>query len=459
MASAPLSLPARSRRHPARPGTLLLAILVALGSLTLMAASTLLTVAFTDYEAEALPSVDALLSGDLGGFFAHLPAYGGSLILRAPAALLAHGAGGGDLAVYRALAAPCLLAGAIFGVLLWSRLTGRASAVAAWIALAVVVANPVLLPALDTGHPEEYLGAILCAAGVIAALADRPVLTGLLLGAAGANKAWAILAVPPALLALQHGRARFLAVAGAVCAAVLAPAVLHGTQAVGSANDVAQQSGTIFQPWQWTWFLGDHGQLVQGLYGDKPGYRTAPGWLTSVGHLPVIAVPLALAAVTWLRGAGREQALLLLAFCFLLRCVIDPWDTAYYHLPFLMALAAHEVVARGRAPVATLLASLAVYGSTVVTRAWNVDLQAALYLLWSVPAVTGCALALFAPGRWAALTAGAAARAQTALPSLSRLLGAQPMTVSSLESPLSTSCPSSVTMTRSSMRTPTAPGT
>lgn len=423
MASVPLTLPARSRRHPARVGTLLLATAIALCSLTLMAASTLLTVAFTDYEDEALPSVDALVRGDLSTFLARLPAYGGSLILRAPAALLTHAAGGGDLAVYRALAAPCLLAGAIFGVLLWSRLAGRTSAVAAWIALGVVAANPVLLPALDTGHPEEYLGAILCAAGVMAALADRPGLSAVLLGAAGANKAWAVLAVPPALLALRHGRVRFLLIAGGLCAAVLAPAVLHGTQAVGATTAVAHRSGVIFQPWQWTWFLGEHGHVVHGLTGDKPGYRAAPGWIASVGHLPVIAVPLALAALAWARGVAREQALLLLAFCFLLRCVIDPWDTAYYHLPFLMALAAHEVVTGRRAPTAALLASLAVYGSMVMARTWPPDLQGALFLLWSVPAVGAFALALYAPRRWAALCARTGTRAAAVMPSLARLLG------------------------------------
>ena len=454
----------------------MLAALVAAAALTLIAAFTLLTVAFTDYEAEALPSIAALTGGDIGGFLSLLPAYGGSLILRAPAALLADAMGGGELAVYRALAVPCLVAGVAFGLVLWGHLATRRAGVAAALALVIVAVNPLLLPALDTGHPEEYLGAVLCAAGVVAALRDRPLVAGLLIGLAGANKAWAVLAVVPALVALRHGRLVFLVVAAGVCAIVLAPAIVHGTQALASAQTAAQQSGAIFQPWQWTWFLGEHGETVSGLYGEKPGFRTGPDWLGTVGHLPVVLLPVLLALLAWIRGMRRGDALLLLAFCFLLRCVVDPWDTAYYHLPFLMALAAHEVIARGRAPLGTLLATFAVYGTTVIARDHvTPDAQALLYLAWSVPAVVACALALYAPGRWRALTVGAVRRTDAALPSLARLavpVGHRPpdsghvasaspqlTTVSVLGSELSTSCPSSVTATRSSMRTPTRPGT
>jgi hypothetical protein len=173
-----------------------------------------------------------------------------------------------------------------------------------------------------------------------------------------------------------------------------------------------------------------------------------------------------LSLLAWIRRMDRQDALLLLALCFLIRCVVDPWDTAYYHLPFLLALAAHEVIGRRRAPLAALLATVAVYGSTIMARDHLVpDVQAALYLAWSVPAMAACVLALYAPARWRAIVARALGRAHTALPSLSRLLvpaeapRAQATTVSAFGSELSTSCPSSVTATRSSIRTPTAPGT
>jgi hypothetical protein len=429
--------------RPARRSELLVAALLGALALTLLAFSTLLTVAFTDYEQEALPSVTALVHGDIGGFLARLPAYGGSLILRAPAALVVHAAGGGELAVYRALAAPCLLAALIFGLVLFTHLRGRRDGLAAWIALGVVVANPVIMPALDTGHPEELLGAVLCAGGVIAALRDRPLAAGVLLGLAGANKAWALLAVIPALIALRRGHLTLLLAAGAVCGAVLAPALLQGAHTAAGAQTATDGTGAIFQPWQWTWFAGHHGGVVRGVYGAKPGFRTGPSWSAMLGHLPVVALPLLLALGAWARRTRREDALLVLAVCFLVRCVVDPWDTAYYHLPFLMALAGHEVLCRHRLPAGTLLATCAVYGSTVLARDHlSPDAQALAYLAWSVPAMALLLGAVFAPARLRAFSA--------------RL---QPTVVRSFGSELSTSCPSAVTTTRSSMRTPTAPGT
>ncbi len=433
----PLAPPADRRTSVA------IAALVGALSLTFLALSTLLTVAFTDYEDEALPSVTALVHGDVGGFLGALPAYGGSLVMRAPAALLADALGGGELAVYRALAVPCLVAALAFGLVLFAHLHGRRAGLAAWLGLAVVVANPLIVPALDMGHPEELLGAVLCAGAVAAALRDRPLVAGVLLGLAGANKAWAILAVVPALIALRRGHLTLLLSAGAVCALVLGPALLHGTGRVTGGPTATAGTGAIFQPWQWTWFAGHHGDVVRGVYGVKAGFRTGPTWLAQLGHLPVVVLPVLLALAAWARGVDRRDALLVLALCLLVRCVVDPWDTAYYHLPFLMALAAHEVLTRDRAPGLTLAGTAAVYGSTVVARdRLGADTQAALYLLWSVPAMAALLTAVFAPARARAVATAA-----------------QAMTVRSFGRPLSTSCPPSVTTTRSSIRTPTAPGT
>jgi hypothetical protein len=44
---------------------------------------------WTDYEREAAPALAALVRGDVGGFLSLSPAYGGSLIIRAPFALAA----------------------------------------------------------------------------------------------------------------------------------------------------------------------------------------------------------------------------------------------------------------------------------------------------------------------------------------------------------------------------------
>ena len=59
--------------------------------------------AWNDYDVEARLAVDALVRGDLRAFAALSPAYGGSLLMRAPLALAVSRLGGGDLAVYRTL--------------------------------------------------------------------------------------------------------------------------------------------------------------------------------------------------------------------------------------------------------------------------------------------------------------------------------------------------------------------
>jgi hypothetical protein len=63
------------------------------------------TRAFTDYEVEAEPSLQALRAGDPGAFLDLLPASGGSLVVRSPFALLPGIWGGGDLALFRSMAA------------------------------------------------------------------------------------------------------------------------------------------------------------------------------------------------------------------------------------------------------------------------------------------------------------------------------------------------------------------
>jgi hypothetical protein len=72
--------------------------------------------AWNDYEEEARPAFDALVHGHVTAFLRLAPAYGGSLVERAPFALVTRLWGGGELAVYRMVAVPCLLAAALLGV-------------------------------------------------------------------------------------------------------------------------------------------------------------------------------------------------------------------------------------------------------------------------------------------------------------------------------------------------------
>src|SRR4051812_22404326 len=124
--------------------------------------------AWNDFDDEALPSFEALVHGHVGDFLQSAPAYGGSLIERAPFALLTVLWDGGPLAIYRATAAPCLIAAALLGVFLVAQLRAAgAPRLDRGIMLAICVANPLTLRALEIGHPEELLGAALCVGAVL----------------------------------------------------------------------------------------------------------------------------------------------------------------------------------------------------------------------------------------------------------------------------------------------------
>lgn len=402
-------------------------MLAALGGAFALAWMGLLTMAFTDYEVEAEPALLALRGGDVSGFVHQLPAYGGSLVLRAPFALLPGIWGGGDLALFRAMAAPCLLAGVALGAALWWR-ARPAGALAAWMALALVAVNPLTVRALEVGHPEELLVGVLCVAAVIAATGAgrRAWLTAaILLGLAIGAKPWAIVAVGPVLLALPAARCRALAVAAAIAGALLMIVVLpaHGG---GVTLAVAHQAGVIFQPWQLLWFFGDHGHRVFGTLTEKVGYRSAPGWAGQVSHPLVVVVAtvvsLGLARGRRLLGTGRrlalQDALTLLALMLLLRCLLDTWNTDYYALPLLLALTAASACGR-RVPWGAAAATVAAWTSFVlVPRLVSPDAQSAAYLAWAIPLAAGLAWALWSPASFAARRDRAASALGRALPTI-----------------------------------------
>lgn len=301
---------------------------------------------WNDYEVEVLPALNALTRGDVLTFLRIAPSYGGSLIERAPFALLPGLWGGGQLAVYRMVALPCLLSAVVLAVWLCSRLRAARMPVL-WRALAVgvCVANPITLQALEEGHPEELLGACLCIGAVLVAMRGRVVWAGVLLGLAIANKEWALLAAGPVLLALppvesslsrapalsptpttpkelrdRHRRYPLrrwrawpaivcLAVTAAVAGLILAPLMLvPGGGFTATTGSVASSHSEIFQPWQVFWFLGWHGSMVHGLFGvPKPGFRDGPGWVGLVSHPLVLIVGFALAGGAWLQRFMRAR--------------------------------------------------------------------------------------------------------------------------------------------------------
>jgi hypothetical protein len=347
----------------------------------------LVSPAFNDYELEAEPSFQALRDGDVDGFLTLAPVYGGSLILRAPFALLPNLWGGGDLALFRSVAVPCLLAAAIFATFLWRR--GRRlgqPALTCWIALLLVAGNPITLRGLEMGHPEELFGGVLCVAAALAAGARRPLLAGLLLGLALANKPWAVIAVVPLLAILPDRRPRMLAAAGATCLLVMLP-LLVGGNAVEATKAVAQGS-VIFQPWQIWWFLGEHGETVTGIYGSYPDHRNIPAWLAGHERQLVLAITVgtSLLLLPRVRRRGWPDGLLLLAFALQLRCLVDTWNVSYYAVPFVIALVTWELHAFRRPPVLSLAVTLCAWLSLVWLPKYALpDVQALAYLAWAVP--------------------------------------------------------------------------
>ena len=205
-----------------------------------------------DYFIDASPAIDALVRGDLEAFFAQHSLMGPvSLLLRAPFVALVFD---GSLdAVYFAGVLPCLAAVAGLVWALRRRMAALGRPAAAITAVSVVAfLNPGVFRSIHWGHPEELLGAALCAGAVLAALRDRTVAAALLLGLAVATKQWAVIAVVPTLLAASHRRVPLALGAGAVAVALMAPTVLAAPAAfVDVHKEVAVAGGPVSPPNVW----------------------------------------------------------------------------------------------------------------------------------------------------------------------------------------------------------------
>jgi hypothetical protein len=391
-------------------------VALAAGALFVMAWIAMRPGNWGDWQVEARPAVDALVAGHVGRFLQLAPTYGGSLIMRAPLVLITTLWHGGEDAIFRASAVPCLAAAGALGLWLSARMRAKgASTVACLLTLLLCVANPLIFPALKTGHPEEILGAALCAAAVLCALDDRPMWAGVLLGLAIANKEWAVIAAGPVLVALPRARVRAMLVSGVTAGALMAPFILGSSGGfVGATTSAGLNAGPIFQPWQWWWFFGSHVHPAKGVhYNAAEIYRSAPLWIGRFGHTVPVAIVAPLTALyAWLRrGASRRRphdALLLLALVLALRCVLDPWDISYYSLPCLFAIVSWESLGARRLPVASLTATFAAWVTLIETggSALNlaVNIQALVFILASVPLVLALAVAVFAPGTARLLT-------------------------------------------------------
>jgi glycosyl transferase family 87 len=386
-----------------------------------------------DYARDAGPALHPFVNGNFGAAFAHQPAMGWfSMLLRAPFAFFGRHH---LLLEYRLGAIPCVLVAAGLGVWLASRARRRGASIAIALAvLAFTLAGPMTWHALADGHPEEVLGAALCVLAVMLAAKNRnPVAAGLTLGLALATKQWAVLAIGPVLLAAPSRRPRLAATALATAGALTLLPILAGGHHVLSPATSISGAGIVIEPASIWWPFG-HAIHIR-VSGFTAQVHTLPQWLANLAHPLIVALgvllPLGLAARTRSTRADLPTALALLALLFLLRCVLDPMTVGYYHLPLMLALVAYEAHDRRGVPVLTLLSS-AVLLFLVTRLRWGLEPAkvATIYLAWALP--------------------------------LAAYLGARvyaPTVMSSFGKWLSTSLPESVTTTRSSIRTPNAPGT
>lgn len=344
---------------------------------------------------DAAPGVRALADGDFGAFVREQRLIGPvSLYLRAPFAAAAPR--DDPRLEYRLGAFACLLALGAAALLLAAeaRIRGRPGWQQA-LAIAGVMANPLVFRALKLGHPEELAATAAVLAALVVGLRGRGLLAGLLIGLAICTKLWALAALPALVLLLAARDRRALATGlAAVALVAYAPLAIGDAGRFGDVVRSVEQLGT--RPGTVTpanlWFplarkasFRRVAQVRDGhpVFEQQEGYRL-PGAVARIARASILLAALLLAL--WWRA--RASVLLLVALTLLLRCVMDPGNLSYYHLPFVVVLLAYEVVARGRFPwmAAAAMATL----EAIVRLGPHVRTErgfAALYLGWAAAAL------------------------------------------------------------------------
>jgi hypothetical protein len=295
--------------------------------------------------------------------------------------------------VYRLTAVPGLLALAALGVAVAGPV--RAAGNRAWPVFLLAAAGGALaFQTLIYGHPEDLLASACAVGAVLAARGGRIGWSSVLIVLAVVAKQWAVLAILPAAMAAPRGGWR-IAAAGATGTVVL---LALQTQVGGPVHQTITNTGLLFHPHQVFWPFGIPAtpEFIAGGHGTTMG----PEWLAPVTRPLIVGSGIAVAGAWWLRSGSernRDDALGVLALAFLLRCMLDPWDLVYYHLPLVVALAAWEA-RRGRdLPVLSVVVTAACWITFVIYDARSGYGPYLAYLAWTVPLAAGLALALLRP--------------------------------------------------------------
>ena len=343
------------------------------------------------------PPIDALLHHDFGLFFSTQPLMGSfSLLLRVPAALIAHGS---LLWQYRLGAVLCLLGPLGLGLALQRRMEReRSGRIAQAAVVALCVANPLTFAAMHWGHPEEPLAGALCVAAVLLAAERQPIYAGLALGLALATKPWAWLVLAPVLLAGRERRMATLLVALGVGAVFTLPMLVGDPSRFLHHVGVLGVTGRGVTPFNiWWGYAHEGGAVISG--GTTKSAYAIPDTLAAITHPLVIAVALVASALFWRRhpAPGPATALQLVALLFLVRCLLDPLAISYHHVPFLLALTAAEATARRRGiPYVSLAVAAITFVMSHYLGSFSADQLSRVYLSWSVPVALYLTYSLFA---------------------------------------------------------------
>ena len=357
-----------------------------------------------DYANQVEPAVRALADADLSRFLELQPAYGAlAALVEAPfAAVAVHIGRGGRAARLPARVAP-LPAGAGDARRRAGASDGAARSPSGSMParIALVLANPATLKAVELGHPEELLTTALVVGAVLAAVSRRPLGGAVLLGLALASKQWAVLAVPVVALLTPAGRRlRMLVVAVAVLAVFTTPLAVGDPRGfVDNLGATKAAVSTVSRLDVWWAIAPESKQVV--LVGEQARtveVRRLPRAVTALGRplAVVLAVALALAAARR-RRTGRDDCLALLALVLLLRCLLDPVNASYYHVPFLTSLLAWESLRRRGLPLLSLLASSALALTLAEPLVGSPALDNAFYLGWTTSLAALMAVVLFLP--------------------------------------------------------------
>jgi hypothetical protein len=331
-----------------------------------------------DYFVEAWPAYFHLRVDGFDAFMRLVPAYSGfATLIGAPSTLLGLGIDG----TFRINAVPGLLS--LVGMATALHVRERSHLL---VALLLTAGSPVAYLALEAGHPEDLLAAGTATAGVLAAVRQKATLSAALLTIAVLAKQTAVLALLPAALALPKPKLRVLAAPVAAAVLVYGGLIVLRPGSVGNVGShMVAGAGSYFHPWQVWWPFGVPSDPAWAAAGH--GEITSPAWLAPIPHPLIIGLALPLSLLWWWRAGHdrpREDALALFALLALERCLLDPWNLGYYHLPLVLALVAWETEKR-RLPVIALSATVAIWLTFKTLELRTGMAPMLMYLAWTLP--------------------------------------------------------------------------